>query len=72
MLQQLLVFTENVPEPKCEVDVVYMDFRKAFDSVSHDRLLNKLLSIEITEKLWKWLQAYLKHHVNVLKLETHY
>ena len=36
---------------KPEVDVVYMDFRKAFDSVSHNSLLKKLYSIGITGKL---------------------
>ena len=38
-LQQLLLFTEKLLETKFEVDVVY---RKAFDSVSHNSLLNKL------------------------------
>ena len=47
-LQQLLLFAEKVVGPKCEVDVVYMDFRKAFDTHSHDRLLNKLQSVGIT------------------------
>jgi len=41
-LQQLLLFAKRVIESKCEVDVVYMDFQKAFYSVSHDRLLQKL------------------------------
>ena len=45
-----------------------MDFRKAFDSVCHDRLLNKLQSIGITGKLWKWLQAYLKHRHQCVKI----
>jgi len=58
-LQQLLLFTEKVLEAKSEVDVVYMDFRKVFDSVSHNGLLNKLYSIGIAGKLWKWLQEYL-------------
>ena len=51
-LQQLLVFTQNLFEAKSEVDVVYMDFRKAFDSVSHNGLLNKLYSIGIIGNLW--------------------
>jgi len=51
--QQLLVFTQNLFEAKSEVDVVYMDFKKVFDSVSHNGLLNKLYSIGITGNLWK-------------------
>ena len=47
-LQQLLLFTEKLLKAKSEVDVVYMDFRKAFDSVYHNGLLNKLYFIRIT------------------------
>ena len=38
-----------------------MDFRKAFDSVSHNGLLMKLHSAGIAGKLWLWLQLYLKY-----------
>ena len=31
-----LLFTENLFEAKSEVGVVYMDFKKTFDSVSHN------------------------------------
>ena len=59
-LQQLLVFAEKVFEPnKCEVDVVYMDFKKAFDSVSHHHLLGKLQTFGITGKARQWFEAYL-------------
>jgi len=54
-LQQLLVFTEKLFQTKCEVDTVYMDFRKAFDSVSHDRLLNQLQ--EIGTDNWETLEV---------------
>ena len=37
-----------------------MDFRKAFDMVSHDGLLKNLNSIGITGKLWSWLREYLQ------------
>jgi len=49
-LQQLLLFTEKLLEAKsvqAEVDVIYMDFRKASDSVSHDDLLLKLKFVGI-------------------------
>ena len=32
----------NLLESKSKVDVVYIDFKKAFVSVTHDHLLNKL------------------------------
>ena len=49
-IQQLLTYTNEILEAKTEVDVVYMDFRKAFDSVSHNGLLKKLNSTGITGK----------------------
>jgi hypothetical protein len=43
------------------VDVVYTDFRKAFDTVPHRRLLNKCeLSFWIKGKLLAWIGNYLK------------
>ena len=40
------------PAMKKYVDVIYMDFKKAFDSVSHNVLLAKLKSHGVTGKLW--------------------
>ena len=41
------------------IDVVYTDFRKAFDTVPHQRLLVKLKAYGLGEKLMKWLEAFL-------------
>ena len=41
------------------VDVVYTDFRKAFDSVPHRHLLSKLHSLGIRGKLLQWFEAFL-------------
>ena len=41
------------------VDVVYLDFAKAFDSVPHQRLLCKLESHGISGKLLDWIAAFL-------------
>lgn len=48
------------------VDVLYTDFAKAFDSVPHRRLLLKLESYGIKGKLLEWIKSYLsqrKHRV---------
>ncbi|BHF65993.1 hypothetical protein SprV_0200900700 [Sparganum proliferum] len=42
-----------------EVDVVYIDFRKAFDTVPHQRLLRKLNAIGIRGDLLNWIGAFL-------------
>ena len=41
------------------VDVVYFDFRKAFDSVPHTRLMLKLQTYGIGGNLLKWIENFL-------------
>jgi ribonuclease P/MRP protein subunit RPP40 len=50
------------------VDVLYLDFEKAFDRVPHQCLLVKLSHFGIREHLLKWIQAFLSNrtfHVKV-------
>lgn len=42
------------------VDVIYLDNYKAFDKVSHRRLLYKLKSYGVGGVVWKWIQAFLQ------------
>ena len=61
-VQQLLIYIYSLFEAKrlnSEMDVVYMDFRKVFDSVPHNKLLIKLQSIGIHGRLFSWFQYYL-------------
>ena len=63
ILQQLLVFLNtNCKNNKTQVDVMYLDFAKAFDRIPHNELLLKLWSIGITEDLWSWFKSYLLVH----------
>ena len=41
------------------VDCLYLDFKKAFDSVPHKRLLQKLEALGIRGHLLRWIEAYL-------------
>ena len=55
-------------DKKKPIDVIYIDFRKAFDSVPHQRLLLKLESYGIGPVLLKWFRSFLsgrKQRVNV-------
>ena len=46
-------------DQKAQVHVVVLDFRKAFDTVPHDRLLGKLEFDVITGPVHKWIRAFL-------------
>jgi len=56
---QMLVFLDVIINNSTQIDVIYLDIQKAFDSVSHSILLGKLWSIGITGTLWAWLKNYL-------------
>ena len=59
---QLLASLEDwtqLMEKKEPVDIAYLDFRKAFDSVPHQRLLQKLYDLGIRGALLKWIEAFL-------------
>ena len=40
------------------VGIVFFDFRKVFDSISHHVLLNKLQAVGVAGDLWCWLKDY--------------
>jgi len=42
------------------VDVAYCDFMKAFDKVSHRKLIHKLKKYNLGEKYINWIAAFLK------------
>ena len=59
---QMLIFLSEIlnnTEKRKSSDIVYLDFKKAFDTVSHNELLFKLWSIGITGSLWLWFKSYL-------------
>jgi len=53
------------------VDVIYLDFRKAFDLVLHQRLLHKLIGFGIHGKLLKWIESFLTHRQQQVVLNGH-
>ena len=51
------------------VDMVYLDFAKAFDKVDHGVLLHKILMLGSTEKLCVWLYHILTGRTNFVRLQ---
>ncbi|CAM5165119.1 unnamed protein product [Natator depressus] len=62
-LTNLLEFFEGVNKHEDKgdpVDIVYLDFQKAFDKVPHQRLLRKLSCHGIRGKILSWIENWLK------------
>jgi len=59
-------WTNYVDQGK-SVDVIYMDFMKAFDKVSHKHLINKLKNFEIYEQLINWIQDFLSGRTQAIE-----
>ena len=60
--QQLLLYLHSVYQASShgqQTDSIYLDFRKAFDSIPHSKLLLKLRQFNISGKLWEWFSSYL-------------
>ena len=53
---------------KLTTDIVYIDFQKAFDTVSHQKLLNKLEGYGICGDLLAWLTAFLSNRTQVVSI----
>jgi hypothetical protein len=55
-----------------QVDVVYTDFEKAFDRISHKHLISKLLSYGINDKLVTWISSFLFNRTQCVKINGVY
>ena len=63
-LSQLLSHFDNILQDIQEgdnVDVIYLDFAKAFDKVDHGILLHKLQKLGVHGELGKWLHSFLSN-----------
>jgi len=45
------------------IDVIYLDYRKAFDTVPHHRLIYKLSQLGITGKVLAWIKEFLNDRI---------
>ena len=51
------------------IDTIYLDFRKAFDSVPHGRLVQKLKSYGLKGKVLSWIEAFLSNRTQQVLVE---
>ena len=52
-------YVYNVYDDCRSVDIIYLDFQKAFDKVPHMRLLTKLKAHGVTGNIHKWIEDWL-------------
>ena len=72
-LQQMLIFINelfNSYSQNTPTDVIYLDFKKAFDSVAHNELLVKLWKFGITGNMWEWFKTYLHNRTQCVSLNN--
>ena len=63
-------FINTSIESGSPVDTIYTDFRKAFDSVSHSLLIDKLQILGISGTFLKWLGDFVMHRSQVVKFKN--
>ena len=69
-LTKCLKFWYNELNNKKCVDIIYIDFAKAFDVVSHEKLLFKLKSYGISNKIIKWFYNFLSNRSQITRVEN--
>ena len=45
------------------IDVIYLDYKKAFNTVSHGKLREKLRSYGVTGKMLEWITEFLQNRI---------
>ena len=72
-MTQMLEFMEYITEAidnGDDVDIIYLDFCKAFDKVPHKKLLHKLHNYGITGQIYNWPMT--KSPDRERNIETHH
>ncbi len=61
----------NVIESGKQLDTIYIDFSKAFDSLHHDITISKLMQFGFTNIMLIWLKSYLMNRHQFVKLNDY-
>ena len=59
-------------DKKQQLEIIYLDFSKAFDKVSHCKLLNLLKHIKLHQQLVRWIQNYLTGRSQITIVDSSY
>ena len=73
LTQQLTLLNELTINQECKAkyDIVYLDFEKAFDSVSHSKLLHFLNHLKLDPVIHAWISDYLSNRYQQTIVQSH-
>lgn len=54
-----------------QIDVIFLDFKKAFDLVPHNKLIHKLETIGLPSFIVNWVAAYLSNRFQYVSIDGH-
>lgn len=57
-------------DAQSQIDVIFLDFQKAFDCVSHSKLIIKVRAILKNTALVSWIEAYLRHRQQCVSIDN--
>ena len=55
-----------------DIDIIYLDFKKAFDSIPHERLMMKMKGYGITGKTLNWVRDFLSGRKQRVRVGNEY
>ena len=67
LITALNIWTESLSHG-IPIDVIYLDFSKAFDKVPHQRLVNQLYNFGISGKCLSWIQNFLSNRIQMVRV----
>ena len=71
-LQQLLTTLSILLTNKSthsDTDIIFLDFKKAFNRVPHEELLIKLWNMGVSGSLWSWFCSYLSQRLQAVCID---
>jgi hypothetical protein len=67
-LLETFEFVTSELELNHPVDIIYFDMKKAFDTVPHDRLIQKLISVNTPQWILQWIISFLTKRTFCVKV----